>query len=78
MPRLRLLISADTPGTNVLLRKNASETLLKANVLEIIDTYTSRPTVFLTPKTRMVSVLLLSASDRDDGLLSVGSYLICG
>jgi CHAT domain-containing protein len=58
------------PGTNVLLRKNASETLLKANAGNYRYLHIASHGIF-NAEDPMASALLLSASDRDDGLLSV-------
>ena len=58
------------PDTNVLLRKNASETLLKANAGNYRYLHIASHGIF-NAEDPMASALLLSASDRDDGLLSV-------
>ena len=60
----------DSPDTDVLLRKNASETLLKASAGSYRYLHIASHGIF-NADDPMASALLLSESDQDDGLLSV-------
>ena len=58
------------PGAEVVLRENASETLLKSNAGQYRNLHIASHGIF-NAEDPMASALLLSESDQDDGLLSV-------